>query len=105
MVLEVPTVAAFFRGERLRLAIACLLSTTATHVLLFQLLFRIVVPAAGWLVVGEVLALAVEATVYFWVSRRHDLARALMASAVANGLSFGFGLGWNPSRILRAGPV
>jgi hypothetical protein len=93
--LEVPTVAVCFPGERLRMGLACLLATSATHLLLFRLLG---VQSSGplSLVLGETFALLAEAAVYARVSRRRDPPRALVASALANGLSFGGSLVLGP---------
>lgn len=74
------------------MALACLFATTATHVLLFRLLLGILTSHPVGLVAGEAFALVAEATVYALVSRPPNLPRALMASAVANGLSFAGGL-------------
>jgi hypothetical protein len=84
---EVPTVAAFFPGQRRLMAFACLIATSFTHVLLFRVLAFLTLTPAG-LVAGETFALVAEAAVYALASRPRNLPRAVMASAVANGLSF-----------------
>jgi hypothetical protein len=89
LVVEVPTVAAFFPGRRVQLALTCALATTATHLLLHFGFPRVLPPRAA-LLVGEAVATLGEAAVYAAVSR--EPGRALTASAVANGLSYGVGL-------------
>jgi hypothetical protein len=83
--------AVFFRRWR-RMAIACAAATSCTHLAMHF----VVRPLAGsqlvFLVVGEVMATVVEGIVYALVSRPRDLPRAFLASALANSLSFGFGL-------------
>jgi hypothetical protein len=92
IVIEVPVVAAIYPGERRRMALSCLLATTATWLILKTMLFISPFPR-GWVVmVGEAVVLGVEAGVYAITSRAHDLPRAFVASALANGLSFGLGL-------------
>jgi len=81
-------VAALFPGRRLRLAIVSAVATSATH-LLMHLALPQLVPAAWWLLAGEAMALAVEATAYALAGR--DLARALVASGLANAASFAAG--------------
>jgi hypothetical protein len=92
LVVEVPIVMAFYRGQRLRLGATCCVATTLTHAALFLLLFRFVALATPALVLGEVGALALEAVAYAAISRPTSLSRALMASSAANAASFGLGL-------------
>lgn len=87
---EVPMVAAFYPGRQARVALACAVSTTATHLLL-HLAFPAITPRGlSPLVAGELFATATEAAVYAAVGR--DLSRALVASALANSASFAAGL-------------
>lgn len=87
---EVPVVAAFFPGRRLRLALTCAVTTTVTHLLL-HFGFPAVLPrAVSALWFGEAFATLAEAAAY-WAAARQP-GRALVASAVANGLSFVAGL-------------
>lgn len=89
---EVPIVALVFPGERIRMALACAVATSATNLAMNLLLY----PRAGswntYILVGEIGATLVEAAVYWVVSREHDVGRALLASALANGASFSAGL-------------
>ncbi|MBI5498689.1 MAG: hypothetical protein HY907_00475 [Deltaproteobacteria bacterium] len=89
---EVPTVALFYPGQRLRLGTCCCLVTTLTHATIFLVLFRFLDFVAAALVLGETGAILAEAGAYAVVSRPHDFPQALMASAAANALSFGLGL-------------
>ena len=86
--IEVPIVAALFPGRRVRLAIVAAVATSATHLFMHLVLPRLV-PAAWWLLAGEGVALAVEAAAYALAGR--DLARALVASGLANAASFAAG--------------
>ncbi len=88
LALEVPAVALVFRDQALRMGLTCALTTTATHLAMHFLLPRGVGSYAGVLLVGELGALVVEAGVYALVSRPRDVGRALIASAVANTLSY-----------------
>lgn len=92
LAIEVPVVAAAFFRTWWRMAIACAAATTCTHLAMHF----VVRPLAGshlvFIVVGEVMATVVEGVVYALVSRPRDLPRAFLASALANSLSFGFGL-------------
>jgi|GEM_PF-5661097 len=85
---EVPTVAVFFPRQRFTMALTCLVTTSATHVVLFGCSFSGAVLRTVGLVIAEAFALIAEAVVYTTISRPHDLPRALMASAAANALSF-----------------
>jgi hypothetical protein len=89
---EVPAVAIFYPGQRLRLGGCCCLVTTLTHMALFLVLFRYVPLTTVTVLLGESGALLLEASAYAVVSRPRDFPRALMASAAANALSFGLGL-------------
>jgi hypothetical protein len=89
--IEVPIVATFYPGQRRRMALACLVATTLTHLALHFGLTRFL----SWnhaLVSGEIVALVGEAAAYAWVARPRDIGRALVASALANGASFVAGL-------------
>lgn len=89
---EVPVVALLYPGQRLRLGAACAVATTATHLVMHFVLPGLLPAGTSALVAGEALALVAEAAAYFAVSRPRDLGRALVASALANSLSFGAGL-------------
>jgi len=89
--LEVPVVAGLFPGQRARMALVCGLATTATHLILHFLLPQWL-PARGAMLGGEALALFAEAAAYALFSRPRDAGRALLASALANALSFAAGI-------------
>ncbi len=91
LALEVPVVAACFPGQRVRLAAACALTTTATHLFMHFGLPWLGLGPLGVVVVGEVLATTVEAGVYTAVSRPRSLGRGLVASALANSVSYAAG--------------
>jgi hypothetical protein len=87
LLVEVPIVAAFYPGRRLRMALVCAAATAATHALNFAW--------PGWacgalgMWGGEVFATVSEATAYALAGRQ--VGKGLFASAAANGLSFGLG--------------
>jgi len=89
---EVPVVMLLYPGQRLRLGVACAVATTATHLAMHFGLPALLPAGAPVLIAGEALALVAEAAVYFAVSRPRDPGRALVASALANSISFGAGL-------------
>jgi hypothetical protein len=91
LAIEVPLVALLFPGQRVRMALAALVANTVTNLTLNILLPRIPLVAPHALLVGELLALLGEAAVYAAVSRPRRVARALVASGLGNGLSFGLG--------------
>jgi formate/nitrite transporter FocA (FNT family) len=84
--IEVPIVVAVFPKQRLAMALAALVANIATNLAL-----NLVLLPRGQLWLGEAIALAFEASVYYWLGRPRDLARSLVASAAGNLLSFGFG--------------
>ena len=86
LVIEVPLVAALYRGERVRLAVAAVVANAATNLAL-----NLVLAPRGHLVLGEVLAVVVEALTYAVASRRGDLPWAIWVSAGANLASFTLG--------------
>jgi hypothetical protein len=90
LAVEVPVVAAFYPGRRRRMALACAAATTATHLLLHLAFPHLVPRGVSPLWVGEAFATAAEAGAYALAAGQPG--RALVASAVANSLSFGAGL-------------
>jgi hypothetical protein len=92
LAIEVPVVAALYRGQRVRMALACLIATTATHLAMHFLLPRYTTTYASTVLIGESGALAVEALVYALVSRPRDPGMALVAAACANAASYLAGL-------------
>ena len=91
LLVEVPVVAACFAGQRLRMATVCALTTTPTHLAMHFLLPGLLGEARHWVLVGELAVLLVEAAAYALLSRPRDLPRGAVASALANGLSYGAG--------------
>lgn len=91
IVVEVPIVAALFRGQRARMAVVCALATTATHLIMHFAVLRIGLPRPEAVVIGEAQALALEAVAYGLLARPRDWPRALVASALANSASYGAG--------------
>ena len=53
---------------------------------------RLLAPGGPVLLLGELIALAAEAAVYAVVARPRELGRSLIASALANSLSYAAGL-------------
>ncbi|MFH2006799.1 MAG: hypothetical protein ABI333_09465 [bacterium] len=91
LAIEVPVVAALYSGQRRRMALACAASTTVTNLAMNLLLVRVMADPQQALLCGEILALVLEAVTYIVVSRTRDVGRALVASGLANALSFGAG--------------
>lgn len=92
IVVEVPIVALVYPRERARMALACAIATSATNLGMNLLLYRRVGSYDTYILIGEISATLVEAAVYWVVSREHEVGRALLASALANGASFSAGL-------------
>lgn len=92
LAVEVPVVAALFPGQRLRMAVTCALATSATHLFMHFALPQLLPPGGPVLLLGELIALVVEAGVYAAAARPRELGRALIASALANSLSYAAGL-------------
>ncbi len=92
VVAETPCVMAVYPGQRRRMGLTCALSTTVTNLAMNYVLPRWLGAGVLFLLVGEMGALVLEAVIYAAVGRPRDLARALVASALANGASFALGL-------------
>lgn len=90
--LEVPIASLFYPGERVRMALACALATTATNLAMNAGLIYAASSYDDYLLLGELGATVLEALVYVAVDRRHDFGRCLIASGVANAVSFIAGL-------------
>jgi len=88
LAVEVPIVAALFPDRRARLALVSAVATSATHLFMHLALPRLV-PPERWLLTGEAVALVAEAAAYALAGR--DVARALVASGLANAASFAAG--------------
>ncbi len=89
---EVPLVTALYPGQRPRMAAVAMAANLATNLTLNLVLPRLSFLRGHYLVPGEAMAVAVEATAYALASRPRDLARGLMVSSLANALSFSLGL-------------
>lgn len=87
--LEVPVVALLYPGHRKRLAAVCLVATSLTLLNMHLLLPQLIDDHALVVVVGEVIALGAEAAAYILAHGAGGWSRALVASALANALSFG----------------
>jgi hypothetical protein len=96
LVLEVPIVAAFYPGHRLRMAMAAVMANVTTNLTLNVALVYAGLSYHPALLTGEAGALGFEMIVYAMVAprigKRHDWWRALAASGAANFASFGAGL-------------
>lgn len=90
--LEVPVVAALYPRQRLRMGLVCAVATTATHLVMHFAVPGLVSSYAAFLLAGESLALFGEAGAYWLAGRPREPGLALLASALANALSFGVGL-------------
>ena len=90
LAVEIPVVAAFFPGRRRRMALACAVATTVTHVLLYFVFPVFILRRDLSLLVGEAVATLAEAGAYYAVGR--EPGRALVAAAVANTCSFAIGV-------------
>lgn len=88
LAIEVPVVVLVFRDQPIRMGIACILTTSTTHLAMHFLLPRVAAAYQSIILIGELGALVIEAGVYALVSRPRDPGRALVASAVANTLSY-----------------
>ncbi len=92
LVIEVPLVAALFPGQRLKMAAVSTVMNAVTNLTLNLVLRRAAWLHGHWLVPGEVFAVLSEAAAYALASRPRDLPRSLLASSLANALSFSAGL-------------
>ena len=92
IIIEVPIVALVFRDQMKRMALVCLLTTGVTNFFMNTVLHGLVPSYDHFVLIGELGAVVIEAAVYAIASKPRDLARALIASALANGASYWFGL-------------
>jgi len=92
LAVEMPIVALAYPRERARMALACALATSATNLAMNSWLLHEVSSYETYLLAGELGASALEALVYVVASARHDVARALIVSGLANAVSFIAGL-------------
>lgn len=91
LVIEVPIAAALFPKQRLRIAGVALVANTATNLFLNVGLPLLGARGATRILAGEITALVVEAFAYALLSRPREPARAVVASALGNLLSFTLG--------------
>jgi hypothetical protein len=91
LVIEVPIVAALFPRQRSRMAAIALVANTVTNLTLNVGLPHVGVHGTPRILVGESAALVVEALAYALLSRPREVGRAIIASAIGNGLSFTLG--------------
>lgn len=89
---ETPVIAAVYRGQRLRMAAVCILTTSITNVGMNTWLRSTAASYDQYVLVGEVCAVVVEAIVYALVARGRDVSKAMLASGAANALSYAAGL-------------
>jgi hypothetical protein len=92
VVIEVPIVALIFSRQRMMMAACCLVATSVTNFSMNTLLHDWASSYAQYIIIGELGALCIEALAYGLVSRPRDIAKALLASAVANAASYAAGL-------------
>jgi hypothetical protein len=92
LALEVPIVSLFYPRERARMALTCALATSATNLAMNAWLVHLASSYSTYLLLGELGASTLEALAYVAVSPRHDIGRALVASGIANAVSFSAGL-------------
>jgi hypothetical protein len=90
-IIEVPIVAALFPGQRLRMGLVALVANAVTNLAMNVVLGRLPLLGPHWVVVGEAIALVVEAAAYAALSRPRQVARALLASGLGNAASFAGG--------------
>lgn len=92
IVSETAVVVLLYPSARWRAGTCCVVANAVTHIAMHHLLPRWVSSYAAWLVIGETGALAVEAASYWVCLSRFGLARAVVASALANLTSYAIGV-------------
>jgi hypothetical protein len=100
LAIEVPLVAALFPGQRARMALVAAVSNIATNLTLNLVLARTPALAGYQVLVGEILAVVVEAAAYASFSRPRDLPRCALAAGLGNALSFAVGFTTLPKLLL-----
>ena len=93
LLLELPIVAAAYPGQRVRLTAVALVANTFTNLTLNVLLPRWPLVRGHYILVGEILAVVMEAAALAVASRPRDTGRALVVSGLGNALSYGAGGG------------
>jgi hypothetical protein len=91
LLVEVPIVALAFPRQRARMAAVALVANTFTNLVLNVVLPAIPVFRPHSVLIGEVLALIVEALAYAAAARPPAFGRALLVSGIANAISFELG--------------
>jgi hypothetical protein len=91
LAIEVPIVVVCYPGQRLRLGLVAISANTLTNLTLNAVLPHIVLLHQYYLVIGEFLALTLEALAYYAAAKPHQLGRALAVSAACNALSYELG--------------
>ena len=92
LVVEVPIVATLYGRQWRRMAITAAVATSLTNLAMNLWWSRCASSVLGFLLVGELAALVIEAVVYCLAARQRGFGQALLASAVANSASFGLGI-------------
>lgn len=92
LLVEIPIVAAFYPGQRTRMAIACAFATIFASLAVNALLRHVTSRIDAYVAIGQVAAMILEALVYFFVAHPRDLRRAFTAAAAANIASYAAGL-------------
>jgi hypothetical protein len=90
--LEAPIVAIVFREQMARMTLTCLVTTAVTNVVMNTVLWSLASSYWSYIVIGELGAVTIEALVYAIVSRPRDVPRAVLASTLANAVSYGVGV-------------
>jgi hypothetical protein len=104
LALEVPLVAALFPGQRVKMALVSAAANTATNLTLNLLLPTLFAQPGSHILPGEILAVVVETEAYALASRPRDLSRSLLASSLANALSYSAAMvPFVSAALLRAG--
>jgi hypothetical protein len=92
LAVEVPCVALFYPGQRLRMAVVATGVNTISNLTMNLALPRLLGTGTLFLLVGEAGALLLESAAYAATAKPRQIGRGLVVSAVANALSFTSGL-------------
>ena len=92
LVVEAPIVALVFRRQQLRMGAICLVTTGLTNLVMNTAVRSWASSYDQYILIGELGALVVEALVYALTSNPRDVARAFLASALANTASYAAGM-------------
>ena len=91
LILEVPVVALCYPRQRVRMALVALVANTFTNLVLNVVLSATPVLKEHYLLIGEILAVVIEALAYAAAGRPRDFGRALAVSGLGNALSYELG--------------